>query len=277
MPFDRLLTALVLLMFVAAPAAAAPSADLWDRWTAHVADSDATVDHAAWDSFLKTYVRDHEDGIARVAYADVTRTDRDALDAYVAALEGTAVDRLGRPEQMAYWINLYNVATVRLILDHYPVDSIRDIDISPGLFSSGPWGKKLLTVQGEALSLDDIEHRILRPIWRDPRIHYAVNCASLGCPNLVTDAFTKDNTEQLLEMAARAYVNHPRGATVSRGKLTVSSIYDWFKVDFGGSQRGVIDHLTRYADEELAASLGGIKRISGHRYDWSLNDTGPSS
>ena len=103
-----------------------------------------------------------------------------------------------RDEQLAYWINLYNALTVKVILDHYPVKSILDIDISPGWFSIGPWGKKLVAVEGVEISLDDIEHRILRPIWRDPRIHYALNCAAVGCPNLLREAFTGATAEVLL-------------------------------------------------------------------------------
>ena len=136
--------------------------------------------------FLAQHLRTGEDGIARIGYGAVSDEDRKSLDAYIAALAGHPGSRraLNRAEQQAYWINLYNALTVQVILDHYPVESIRDIDISPGLFADGPWGKKLVTIEGEAVSLDDIEHRILRPIWKDPRIHYAVNCASIGCPNL---------------------------------------------------------------------------------------------
>jgi hypothetical protein len=124
------------------------------------------------------------------------------------------------------------------------------------------------------LSLDDIEHRILRPIWRDPRLHYAVNCAALGCPNLQTAAFTAANTEALLDKAARDFVNHPRGAAIVGGKLIVSSIYVWYEADFGGADRGVIAHLKRYAGPELATALAAVDRISGNRYDWGLNDLG---
>ena len=117
------------------------------------------------------------------------------------------VSGLGRDEQCAYWINLYNALTLEVVLDHYPVDSIRDIDISPGLFSQGPWGKKLITVEGEQVSLNDIEHRILRPIWRDPRIHYAINCASLGCPNLQPRPFTGRTLDHALDLAAMRFVD----------------------------------------------------------------------
>ena len=204
-------------------------------------------------------------------YAGVGAADRDSLDLYFSMLSGTEVGKLNRDGQRAFWINLYNLLTVRVILDHYPVKSIRDIDISPGFFTDGPWGKPLVTVEGEDLTLNDIEHRILRPIWQDPRLHYAVNCASIGCPNLQRRAFTAANTVALLEQASQAYVNHPRGARVEDGRLIVSSIYEWFKADFGGSDQGVIDHLMRFAEPALRARLEGITEIDDDAYDWSLN------
>ena len=119
------------------------------------------------------------------------------------------------------------------MLSHFPLASIGDINISPGLFVRGPWGAKILTVEGEKLSLDDIEHRILRPIWKDNRVHYALNCASLGCPNLQPTAYTSENSEALLDNGARDFINHPRGVSIQKGKLQVSSIYVWFQEDFG--------------------------------------------
>ncbi|MEP5246911.1 MAG: DUF547 domain-containing protein, partial [Alphaproteobacteria bacterium] len=223
--------------------------------------------------FLEHHVRPGSDGINRVAYDEVTAADRKALDGYIGALAAMPVGSLSRAAQQAFWVNLYNALTVRVVLEHYPVASIRDIDISPGFFADGPWGKKLVTVESEELSLDDIEHRILRPIWRDPRIHYAVNCASLGCPNLHTRAMTAENAEAFLEDAARAFINHPRGARIEDGDLRVSSIYAWFEADFGGDDAGVIAHLRDYANGELAAGLSGVSRIAGDDYDWRLNST----
>lgn len=250
----------------------APSAKSWPRWEAHDPAASRTVDHGPWQRFLSAHVVAGADGIARVAYGKVGADDKAALDAYVRALSAEPVSRLTRAEQRAYWINLYNAATVRLVLERYPVASIRDINISPGLFSSGPWGKALFAVEGEALSLNDIEHRILRPIWKDPRIHYALNCASLGCPDLLAEAFTAANAEGLLDRAAVAFVNHPRGARVEGGRLRVSSIYEWFQEDFGGNEAGVIEHLRRYAAGPLAQSLAGVRTIASHAYDWALND-----
>src|SRR5260370_23661258 len=126
-------------------------------------------------------------------------------------------------------MNLYEEMTVKIVLDHYPVKSIRDIAISPGLFATGPWGRKLITIEGRAVSLDDIEHRILRPIWRDPRVHYAVNCAALGCPNLARRAYDAQRLETMLEVAARTYVNHPRGSSVVDGNLVVAPAYNGSK------------------------------------------------
>lgn len=198
------------------------------------------------------------------------------LDAYLAGLALVDPDTLARTEQMAFWINLYNARTVALIVDHYPVDSIRDIAISPGLFSVGPWRKKLVTIAGEALSLDDIEHRILRPIMADPRVHYAVNCATVGCPNLQPQPFTGARLEAMLEEGARDYVNHPRGVALLprrllADRLTPSRIYDWFIADISGDIAGVLAHLRRYTTGETAEILAAVETIDAYRYDWSLN------
>ena len=253
----------------------APKAELWPRWQAHDPGSGASVDHGAWQRLLDSYLAPGADGVNRFAYGRVSPADREALNAYVAHLAATRVGALKRAEQLAYWINLYNALTVRLVLDHYPVASIRDIAISPGLFAVGPWGKPLIEVEGEALTLNDIEHRILRPIWGDPRIHYGVNCASIGCPDLQARAFTAETAEALLEAAARAYVNHPRGARVEAGRLTVSSIYAWFREDFGANEAGVIAHLKPYAVPELATALEAVEAIDAYEYDWALNDAAP--
>ena len=122
------------------------------------------------------------------------------------------------------------------------------------------------------MSLDEIEHGTLRPLARDPRVHYAVNCASIGCPNLQAAAWRADTLDQDLDRAARAYINHPRGVTaLAGGALRVSSIYVWFKEDFGGDDAGVIAHLRRYAAPPLASSLADAARIASHHYDWAIN------
>ena len=264
--------ALPLAGFQSFEALFAPSAELWDRWQAHDATSRETIDHADWDRLLMTYLQPDGEGVQRFAYGEVTPADKAALETYVQDLAGLPISSHNRSEQFAYWVNLYNALTVQVILDHYPVESIRDIDISPGLFADGPWDKELVTIEGEAVSLNDIEHRILRPIWRDPRIHYAVNCASIGCPDLRDMAFTGGELEQQLDDAARAYINHPRGAWIVDGELLLSSIYIWFSEDFGGDEQQIVAHLKRYAAGELANALENVSEIADHDYDWTLND-----
>ncbi len=254
----------------------APKSELWERWTAHSPSASATIDHSAWDAFLAKNLVSHADGVNRIAYAKVSEADRRGLDDYLSALSAVRIGDFSRHEQRSYWINLYNALTVDVVLEHYPVGSIRDISISPGFFSVGPWGKKLIRVEGEELSLDDIEHRILRPIWKDPRIHYAVNCAALGGPNLMPEAFTASNTEDLLDRGAKDYINSEHGARFdSDTRLIASSLYDWYQQDFGGDEPGVIDHLRSYAGPELATKLEGITDVYDFDYDWTLIDLAP--
>lgn len=258
--------------FIFLEAALAPKSDPWPHWQAHNPKSAATISHAAWDTFLKKYIIGHKDGINRVQYGRVGEDDKKALHDYLGRLRTTPIENFNRAEQKAYWINLYNALTVRLVLQFYPVDSIKDIDVSSGPFG-GPWDRKLLEVNGTPLSLNDIEHRILRPIWRDTRIHYAVNCAALGCPDLQPTAFTAANTEVILDHAAQNFVNHRRGARVQDGRLVVSKIYAWFAEDFGGSEEKVIEHLRAIAEPALAGALRGRTSIDDYEYDWALNGT----
>jgi len=252
----------------------APSADLWKRWQTHDAASLAAIDHGVWDRLLKKFVVPGRDGFALFRYGAAGPADRLNLSQYVASLTALPISTYNRAEQKAYWINLYNAVTVKVVLDHYPVKSIRDIDISPGFFSDGPWGRKLVTVEGEKISLNDIEHRILRPIWRDNRVHYAVNCASIGCPNLQAGAYRGAALDAMLDTAARAYINSPRGVAINKGSVTVSKIYDWFIADFGDDEKSVLAHLAKYAAPALRRQLSAISRIDDVAYDWRLNDAG---
>jgi Protein of unknown function, DUF547 len=261
----------VCVLGLAMSVGAAPKAELWTRWQQHNAQNSAQIDFTSWDSFLAKYVdAQHPSGIHRLRYASVSAEDRQALQDYIAVLQTVSISTYNRQEQQAYWINLYNALTVSVILAHYPVASIRDIRLS-GLFSTGPWQAKLVTIEGEKVSLDDIEHRILRPIWKDNRLHYALNCASLGCPNLAPVAYTSANLDQLLEQGARAYINHPRGVFCQDGTCAFSSIYVWFQEDFGGNVAEVVQHLLRYANEPLAAQLQAYRGKLKHDYAWQLN------
>lgn len=223
----------------------------------------------AWTQLLETYVHESTDGVNRVDYATLSASpaDRATLDTYIASFE--ARDLTGTDDAtFAAWANLYNAVTVRYIAEKYPLDSIRD-----GFLFGGPWKKVTVMAGGREISLDAIEHDILRPRFGDPRVHYAINCASYGCPNLLTRAWTANTLDADLDAAARAYINHPRGVTVGNRGLTVSSIYKWFEVDFGGSKDGVIKHLLQYAEPALAENIRATPKIRGYTYDWSLNDT----
>ena len=262
---------LLLIVVIGPPAQAAALPELLPMWDASDESNQEDFDHSAWDELLKTHLDTiHESGINLFDYAGLraSAADMERLKNYL--LSQTALDprTRSRDVQMAYWINLYNALTVWVVVNDYPVDSIKDI--KSGLFIFGPWQRELITVAGQSLTLDNIEHNILRPIWKDPRIHYAVNCASLGCPNLAEDAYRADNLEALLEKGAREYINHPRGAQVRDGELHLSSIYEWFQVDFGDSLDGVIAHLQKYANPELFNALRQVEEFH-HDYDWKLN------
>lgn len=272
MRWGRLILAAVTaaLMMAASPAVAAPKADLWPRWQAYADKVLMRVDHEPWQTFLQRYVVVADNGFNLVKYTDVTAEDRFMLDQYIRYLTALNADWMTREQQLAYWVNLYNAFTIKLVLDHYPVASIRDI--RPAARANGPWQAKLLFVNDEAVSLDDIEHRILRPIWQDPRLHYVLNCAALSCPNLMLSAMRADNINMVMEAAAHSYVNDPRGIKQGDVGFVVSSIYDWYQDDFGGSKDAVLAHILRYARPELARAIRDFPRIQGYAYDWRLND-----
>jgi hypothetical protein len=258
----------------ARPVAAGQSSSRWQR---HDPGSSFTVDHTAWAGLLQRRVRPSRDGINRVAYAAMENEDRAVLDAYLSRLADTPVSALQRSAQLAFWVNLHNALAVRLVLRHYPTASIRDIGVTAGPPADGPWAKKLIHVEGQPLSLDDIANGILRSLWNDPRVNYAICCATLGAPNLAMTPLEPAMLDRQLDAAAIAYVNHPRGVSLPEGRLRVSSLYVWYQHDFGGSQRRVIKHLMAYAAPQLAMQLRGRSSIDEHGYDWQLNDAGTES
>jgi hypothetical protein len=238
----------------------------------------AEPDHAAFDALLARHVKAAAPGgVNRVDYAAWagSQADRASLDAYIARLGRETPSRLDRPAQFAYWANLYNALTLDVVLDAYPVKSIRAIrsrgaGLNPKALI-GPWQTKLITVEGRRLSLDDIEHAVMRPTFKDPRVHYAVNCASIGCPNLQPRAFRAATLEADLDAAARAYVNSARGLSVGANGLTLSTIYRWFKEDFGADESALRAHLALYAEDARAEALKAGAPIAGYAYDWGLN------
>ena len=239
------------------------------EWDASDESSSQTVSHRAWESFLEAHIVADEQGVNRVAYGDAEPAARTALNAYIDALSRQDPRELNKTEQLAYWMNLYNALTVDVVMRHPGISSIRDM--GEGAPGQGPWGDNVVEIAGRALSLDDIEHRILRPIFRDHRIHYGVNCASFSCPNLMTTAFTADNVERLLDQAEADYVNHSRAVAFDDdGELTLSSIYDWYRGDFAPTERELLVYLSQHhrTDSERLAAYAGTVRYD---YDWSLN------
>lgn len=257
-----------------ASSAAAQDAKITSKFSrAPVVSLGRSVDHGVWSRILRIYVKAGRDGINRVEYARLKAKRIPRVKAYIAALEKVDPARLTRAQQMAFWINLYNAKTLDIVLGKYPVKSIKDINLpdGDGKMAEGPWKAKLITVSGVKLSLDDIENSILRPVFKDPRVHYALNCLSIGCPNLLREAYTGTRLERQLERASRDFVNNPRAISFEGGKVKASSIYDWFAADYGGF-KGVVSHLTRYAAPELKKKLTGLTKIDVYDYDWRLSD-----
>lgn len=225
--------------------------------------------HSDWDDLLGTYVVESDDGVNRFNYGALKANFQDTakLNAYLESFSALDFETLTPDEQFAAYSNIYNALTIQHMIGRYPVKSIRSGHLV------GPWKKVFTTIDGEEVSLDDIEHGILRVQFDDPRVHYAVNCASYGCPNLQTEAWVAETLDEDLDQAARDFINHPRGVTLRRnGSLQVSTIYKWFREDFGGSNDGVIEHIKTYAEGDLAEALKTDRKIRKHEYDWDLND-----
>ena len=275
-PYGRRTLAALLGALLFAVACGAPEPEEIEGWDASDESSVERIDHTAWQDILDAYVAPDSSGVNLIDYEGLAASAEDAakLTGYLDYLQGFDPRRYSRAEQMAYWINLYNALTVKVVLDGYPVDTIRDIHEGMVPYT-GPWDDVHARVAGEDLTLNHMEHGILRPIWQDQRIHYAVNCAAYGCPHLLETVFTADNTETLLEAGARDYVNNPRGVdVVDEDFIVISSIYDWYTEDFGNTEESVVEHLIEYADDELAVFLEGFEGAIEYDYDWSLNRQG---
>jgi len=240
----------------------APNAELWDYWNRADEQNTQAISHLKWQYFLDNYLVEKKENTL-VRYKHVTPSDKQQLKSYISDMAKLDPRTYNKAEQYAYWVNLYNALTVNVILDNYPIKSITKLG---GLFSFGPWGDEIVVVTDKKLSLNDIEHRILRPIWQDARTHYAVNCASLGCPNLQPVAFDAMNQEMLLEQAAGSFINSGKGVKQSGNKTVLSSIYEWFPEDFG-SKQALTNHLKKYRPT-LSLNLDKVK----YDYNWDLNE-----
>ncbi|MCL9781578.1 DUF547 domain-containing protein [Vibrio sp. S4M6] len=241
---------------------AAPKAELWPYWNQSNEQNTSTISYQAWQSILDKYLI--EKGHSSLfEYDKVSKQDKEKLQQFLTNMAKVNPLSYSKAQQYAYWVNLYNSITVNLILQNYPVKSITKLG---GFFSFGPWDEKVITINGKELTLNDIEHRILRPIWKDPRTHYAVNCASLGCPNLQKTVFTAQNTNTLLEQAAHTFINSDKGVNVQGNTIVLSSIYKWFASDFGGIE-GVKKQIKHYRPDINFSD----KKIK-YDYNWNLNE-----
>jgi len=241
--------------------------------------------HTAWSALLKKHVRLVDDGRAsQLRYAGMA-SDRAALKTYLASLSAVgAPDFVGwpKPRQMAFLVNAYNAFTVELVLTRYPkLASIKEL----GGFLQSPWQQKFVPLLGETVSLDGIEHQMLRARGRydDPRIHFAVNCASIGCPSLREEAYVAERLDaQLDEQARRFMSDRSRNRwSVAAQKLELSKIFDWYGEDFQLGHRGIgsVQAFCAGFANELADAPAERERIRSQRvqvshlaYDWALND-----
>lgn len=227
---------------------------------------------AAYAALLRTRISRGEGGLNLFDYAGANANgELKTITAYTDYLAGQNPDAMNEADQIAYWANLYNALTVKVVLENYPVSSIRKI--KSGAFKPGPWDLDAVTVNGKTLSLNDIEHGTLRKKYPNPSmVHYMVNCASIGCPNLGNKVWVGATLDADREQAARDFINSPRGVAIDGKDLEVSSIYNWFKEDFGGSKSATLDHLRKFAGPDLRAALDAGAKIDGYDYNWDLNE-----
>jgi hypothetical protein len=236
--------------------------------------------YADWDALLRRHVRWLPDGVqSRVDYAGFA-ADRATLGQALAAMSGVSqrqFDAWSRAQRLAFLINAYNAFTVELILTGWPhVASIKDL----GSTLRSPWKRRFFTLLGARRHLDWIEHEQLRPLYGEPRLHTAINCASIGCPALRPEAFRSDGLDAQLDDSMRRFLSDRTRNRLAAGRLEVSAIFQWYRADFEqghGGLRRLEDLFARYADAlgnteaERAALARGAVAVTYLPYDWSLN------
>jgi len=239
-----------------------PTATLTEAY-ANIPDG-ATFDHAAFDVILRAHVTP-EGGF--VDYVTL-KQNAAALDVYIAALGKADIDALGRDERLAYLINAYNAFTLRLILDHAPVDSIKDIP------SDQRWDAKRWSLDGGTVSLNQIEHELIRPKFAEPRIHFALVCAAIGCPPLRNEAYTGARLEEQLADQSRYVHTNPRWFRLQedRGEVELTALYDWYGGDFTQKASSVAAYAAQYSPDLVRLiNAGKEPRVKFLDYSWKLN------
>ncbi|WP_210518601.1 DUF547 domain-containing protein [Hymenobacter terricola] len=231
---------------------------------AHVVTT-AAVDHSAYDKLLKKHVNDK----GLVNYKGF-KADEKAFNQYLDMLsKNPPAASWTRPEQMAYWINAYNAFTIRLILDHYPVSSIKDIGSKIKIpFVTTPWAAKFFSIGGNKMSLDEIEHGTLRKKYNDPRIHFALVCASVSCPRLRAEAYTAAKLENQLDDQGHDFLNNPAKNNVHKDAAQLSKYFDWYKGDWNDNGQSVVKWVNKYSTTKIDNSTN----ISFQTYNWNLNE-----
>ena len=210
--------------------------------------------HASWNVLLQQYV----DADGNVDYRSWKKSQTD-LDKYIQLLEKTPpANYWDKNDSLAYFINAYNAVTVKLILDNYPLKSIRDI--------KDPWDSKSLNLPNNSLTLNDIEHKVLRKM-DDPRIHFAINCASASCPQLSNEAFRASKVQKQLEEATSLFINDTSKNQISEKNIGLSKIFLWFSKDFG-SKKERVAFIQKYSQKPFKDNA----KIKYQEYDWSLNE-----
>ena len=242
----------------------------------------ADFNHSTWDSLLNKNVTMTNGGKASVVNYNGMKADQSKLDSYMAATSKVSQSEFNgwrKDEQLAFLINVYNAGTVELVLTKYPnIKSIKDIG---GIFGS-PWKQDFVTLLGKKRSLDDIEHNLIRGSKRynEPRIHFAVNCASIGCPALLNDAFTGRKLDKQLEQVTSKFLADSSRNRLKGNTLEVSPIFKWYKEDFETSWRGTNNlegFLARYSSSlglnksQTTDLKAGKMKIGYTDYNWSLN------
>ena len=230
-----------------------------------------TFDHSKFDQILKQYVDDR----GLVDYNSISKASQ--FKEYMEALKSAKAEELSRNGQLAFWINAYNAVTIDKVIQWKPKKSVRETFV-PGVWTS----TKFFTtrdhiVAGKRLSQDDIEHDILRKRLKEPRIHFAVVCASSSCPPLARFAFTEENVQAKLEEETRKYINSFRGTRIDYAKNTfyLSKIFDWFSSDFKSKSGSVLGFINPYLSKEAMSFLEREPKISYIHYDWALNAKEP--
>ncbi|MHA7056072.1 DUF547 domain-containing protein [Aquimarina sp. M1] len=217
------------------------------------------LDHTSWDKALLLNVSEN----GYVDYEGFMRNSFLLYD-YFQKLSETKPDKTWtRNEQMAYWINAYNAYTIKLIIDSYPLKSITDL--------KKPWKKKFFKIDGEWYSLNDLEHKILRK-FDDPRIHFAINCASISCPVVWNRAYTAENLEEALDRQTRDFINDPTRNIITPSKVRISQLFDWFRKDFKVNDGDVVEFINKYSNVKIREN----QDLEYKNYNWGLNKVLPS-